>query len=123
VKRTLREPVRGVRRLIVVVALAFSLGALVDSLLTTRLRYETTSLSTLSATVANAVHGAAEPAHPTTDVPVQPPGEQEAATVRRPGRTFGGASAWILQAACLDVHCRQYARRAPRLSIVETCDI
>ena len=114
-KRTLREPVRGVRRLIVVVALAFSLGALVDSLLTTRLRHETTSLSTLSATVANAVHGAAEPAHPTTDVPVQPPGGNDrTASVGTTGTEAGESAIETLRNETLSVPVQGVDRSALR---------
>jgi murein DD-endopeptidase MepM/ murein hydrolase activator NlpD len=75
-RRTVREPVRGVRRLLVVVALSFSLGALADAGLAWRLLHGTGG-SPLARPPAWAPAAATipAPAHATTDVPVQRPGD------------------------------------------------
>jgi len=78
--RTLRAPVRGARRLLVLVMLAFAVGALVDAALTRRLPHVALdSALARGAAVAPAVDAAPEPAHATTDVPVQRPGDESRA--------------------------------------------
>jgi murein DD-endopeptidase MepM/ murein hydrolase activator NlpD len=60
-----RQPIRGARRLLVIIALSFSLGVLVDTVLTWRLHEFEEPLVTL-ATI---------PVHDTIEAPVQRPGE------------------------------------------------
>jgi murein DD-endopeptidase MepM/ murein hydrolase activator NlpD len=88
--RTRHEPVRGARRTLVLVAFSFALGALVDVALTSRLRYLADSTSP-DGTVATEQHRdpAPEPAHATTDVPVQRPGDDGRAA---PVGTTGAAA-------------------------------
>jgi murein DD-endopeptidase MepM/ murein hydrolase activator NlpD len=88
--RTMREPLRGARRLVVMLSLAFALGVLVDSLLTWRLRDVpiSSALSGMTA-LAPLVSAAPTPAHATTDAPVQRPGDDGRAT---PTGTTGAAA-------------------------------
>src|SRR4051812_10309547 len=75
--RTLREPVRGARRITILVALSFAIGVLADTGLTWRLRggevSDALTRVTANAALAPLVAPASRPAHATTDVPVERP--------------------------------------------------
>jgi murein DD-endopeptidase MepM/ murein hydrolase activator NlpD len=73
--RGVRQPVRGVRRSIILLALSFALGALVDSTLTRHLGNAIPGGALVNERNTPANGAAPAPAHDTTDAPVQRPGE------------------------------------------------
>ena len=92
--KVVREPIRGMRRGVVALTLAFATGALVDTFLTWRLHeFE-----------ASAATSPAQPVHDTGEAPVVRPGEDgHAAPIGTTGAAANEAAVTTLRSRVLDV--------------------
>ena len=97
-----REPVRGARRTALLVACAFLTGVLVDTGLTWRLSRGHDGSTSVA--LAPLVEAAPVPAHDTTDVPVERPGEDgRAAPVGTTGAAANAAAVETLRNRVLEI--------------------
>jgi len=102
--RRIREPVRGARRTALMVACAFLAGVLVDTGLTWRLSSPNHGGAATSVALAPVVEAAPVPAHDTTDVPVERPGEDgHAAPVGTTGAVANAAAVETLRNRALEI--------------------